>query len=185
MNKKALSARQERFVNGILKGLTQEQAYIEAGYKARGARANANRLLSNVVISDAIKEGQAADKHEVKDIRARIIAEYCKLAFCDIAVIFDENGNPKDIHDIDPDTRAAINAIDVVVTQLGDSVKTTRKYKLETKKGALDSLAKIKGLFVDRHEINFNSETLKAILGGLPEAVAVEVRAALLALTKK
>jgi phage terminase small subunit len=188
METKELTVQQQRFVDGILKGLTQEEAYVQAGYKSRGARARAcsTRLLANVSVMLAIKEGRKADREDALVTRDRIIKEYAKIAFCDVVNIFDKDGNIKNIHDIDPDTRAAICAIDVVETPLDEwGFKTIRKYKLETKKGALDSLAKIKGMFVDRHQIDFNSETLRAILGGLPEELSIEVRAALLALVKK
>jgi hypothetical protein len=40
-----LSARQERFAQGLAEGKTQAEAYIEAGYSPKNARANASTLL--------------------------------------------------------------------------------------------------------------------------------------------
>ena len=40
-----LNARQERFAQGLAEGKTQSEAYIDAGYAPKNARANASSLL--------------------------------------------------------------------------------------------------------------------------------------------
>lgn len=40
------NTRHERFVRNVLAGMSQTQAYIEAGYSERGARNNAHRLIA-------------------------------------------------------------------------------------------------------------------------------------------
>ena len=187
-SKTTLSVRQQKFVDGILKGLTQEDAYVSAGYKATGnrARAAASRLLTNVNILLTIKEGRKKDDADVEVTRDRLIKEYAKIAFCNATQLFDAEGKIRNIHEMDEDVKAAIVGIEIVETFLKDgAARTTTKFKLETKKGALDSLSKIKGLFIDRHKVEFDSGTLKAILDGLPESLAFEVKAALMALVKK
>jgi phage terminase small subunit len=53
-----LSAQQESFAQNIFKGMNQTDAYIAAGYKARGASATskAARLVINGKVSTRIKE---------------------------------------------------------------------------------------------------------------------------------
>lgn len=61
-----LTEKQKRFAEGIVKGLTQEQAYVQAGYKCRGAtarsRASHMATYSNVqayiseLRSEAVKD---------------------------------------------------------------------------------------------------------------------------------
>lgn len=55
---KPLTAQQSRFVDEYLKDLNATQAYIRAGYKAKGnaAESAAVRLLRNVQVQDAIQE---------------------------------------------------------------------------------------------------------------------------------
>lgn len=67
MAAKALSAKHKRFVAEYLKDLNATQAYIRAGYSAKGASQGAERLLRNVEVRTAIEAGQAklADKLEL------------------------------------------------------------------------------------------------------------------------
>jgi len=55
---KSLTAQQSRFVDEYLKDLNATQAYIRAGYKAKGnaAESAAVRLLRNVQVQQAIQE---------------------------------------------------------------------------------------------------------------------------------
>lgn len=45
-----LNARQKLFVQNLVKGMSQEQAYIKAGYAKKTARFNAARLITNANI---------------------------------------------------------------------------------------------------------------------------------------
>jgi hypothetical protein len=49
-----LKARHEIFASGIAKGLRSGEAYVNAGYKGKGALASASRLLRNAEISRRI-----------------------------------------------------------------------------------------------------------------------------------
>jgi|WetSurMetagenome_2_1015567.scaffolds.fasta_scaffold150207_2 phage terminase small subunit len=177
-----LTIQQQRFCDEILKGMNAQDAYIEAGYKSKAdsLSANSSRLLSNPIVQLELQKRRTKVELAVDASRERILREFCKLAFVDPAELIDENGNNKSLKDISPEARAAITGIDVIQTRSpGRRTTTTYRYRLESKKGALDSLAKIQGLFIDRHSIEFNVETLSAILTGLPENLAMEVKAAL------
>jgi phage terminase small subunit len=50
------NARHERFAHGLAKGKTQEQAYIDAGYKAN--KSAASRLSENVNLCERVVELQ-------------------------------------------------------------------------------------------------------------------------------
>lgn len=65
-----LSEQQRRFADYILKGKTQQDAYIKAGYSVKNvetARVNASRLLTNAKVAAYIAERQerAAERAEV------------------------------------------------------------------------------------------------------------------------
>lgn len=70
------NAKHERFAQGIAKGLSQTDAYTEAGYK--GDRTAASRLSTNVNISKRVAElqGKAAVRTEitVASITERLLA---------------------------------------------------------------------------------------------------------------
>lgn len=59
------NARHERFAQGIASGLSQEKAYVEAGYSPKAARANAATLLKreqsiSTRVSELLREKEAA-----------------------------------------------------------------------------------------------------------------------------
>lgn len=68
MDKKRLTPKQELFCQEYLKDLNATQAYIRAGYKARGhsAEVNANKLLSNTEVSARIAELKSVRAEENK-----------------------------------------------------------------------------------------------------------------------
>lgn len=76
-----LNARQFRFALGIIEGKTGEQAYVDAGYKARDAvaRTNASKLLTNPNVSAFIhsKRGQLEQETDVK--AADVIRELARI----------------------------------------------------------------------------------------------------------
>jgi len=175
-----LTPLQQKFVNNLLKGMDQKNAYIKAGYKARGnsAESKASRLVRNGkvrAVYDKARES-AAQKAEVS--QQRIMEEYAKVAFLDPRQFFDEDGNLIPVHDLDEDVSAALGGMDVFHrrTASGD-IETTKKIKFLDKKGALDSLARIMGMFKDKVGVGLDAETLSAILTGLPEEYANGVRA--------
>jgi len=182
MTKRKLTAKQERFKNCFIEGMDAKAAYIRAGYKARGsaAEAAASRLLRNVKVRSAIEEVQkrAAEKAEVTC--GRIIGEYARIAFFNIKQLYDGKGNPKKIDELDYNTAAAIAGIDVLHKKTQSSeIYTTKKIRLNDKIRALDSLARIQGMFNDKLVLGFTAETLKAILAGLPDEFSAGVRESL------
>lgn len=81
-----LTAKQERFVQEYLIDLDGAQAYIRAGYKVKSndvARASASRLLSNVSVSQAIKEAKAERAKRTEITQDMIIEQLVKIAFGD------------------------------------------------------------------------------------------------------
>lgn len=55
-----MTPRQARFVQEFLIDSNATQAAIRAGYSAKTAQEQSSRLLSNVIIAAAVKEGQGA-----------------------------------------------------------------------------------------------------------------------------
>ena len=85
------------------------------------------------------------------------------LAFFDPRKLFNDDGSPKGIHALDDDTAAAIVGIKVV--SVGHAEMGSGKvleYKIANKNGALDSLARTKGMFNDK--VNLGEESIRALL---------------------
>lgn len=115
---------------------------------------NAYMLTQNSDVAARIEELQelALKRHQVTVDRT--VAEYGKLAFLDIGKAFFPDGTLRPLNEMDADTRAAISGFEVVElnTQEENISSQVKKIKFVDKKGALDSLAKFLGIFVDKVE---------------------------------
>jgi phage terminase small subunit len=152
----ALNAKQVRFVEAYQRTLlagkpNATQAYIEAGYKAKGhsAESAAARLLSHVEVQQLLRgPKRAAEVARVEAVRGievtrdRIRLEMARLAFVNPKSLFHADGTPKGIHELDDDTACALAQFEVEeeVCDDGTTVRT-RKYKLWDKRLALRDLA--------------------------------------------
>jgi hypothetical protein len=78
--------------------------------------------------------------------RKRCIAEeICRIAFCDPADLFDQDGRLRQIKDLPPHVRAAVASVETV---RGGGIKV----KLWNKNNALDSLGRWRRMFVELQE---------------------------------
>ncbi len=184
MPKAKLTPLQERFKNNILKGMDGKNAYIKAGYKARGAAAevNASRLLRNAKVKAEIEAGQKKAAYKAEISQQRILEEEKTLAFFDPGGLFDENGALLDLHKLPPAVRRAIAGLEVI-NQADGSLKF--KYRFSDKGKSLERISRHLGMYNDKLNLGLSSETLNAILSGLPDEYAEAVRTALGELVSK
>ena len=144
-----LTDKQKRFVAEYLVDLNATQAAIRAGYSQNTARAIGCENLTKPDIQEAIQEERAKLSERTAITQERVLQEYARIAFFDPRKMFDEEGNPLNISDIDDDTAAALAGLEVVKEVDEDTGVTsfTKKYKITNKLGALDSIAKHLGMF--------------------------------------
>lgn len=156
---KALTPKQERFVEEYLIDLNATQAAIRAGYSKKTAQEQSSRLLSNVMVQDAVSEAKKERSARTQIEADRVVQELAKIGFADIRRAVKWGATPRDpqsddfeptglniypvalvpSHEIDDDTAAAIS--EVSLTQTGV------KLKMHDKKSSLDSLGKHLGIF--------------------------------------
>ena len=156
-----LTPKQERFVQGLFAGLSQREAYKQA-YNAGGMTdkqcdEEACKLAASPKISQRLAELVAKLQERNMVTKERVMQEYAKLAFFDPRKLFRADGTPKDITELDDETAAALAGLDAKEIIAGeDDADLCRilKYKLVDKKGALDSIAKILGMFEDKIKID-------------------------------
>lgn len=147
-----LTDKQKRFVQEYLVDLNATQAAARAGYSARTANEQGARLLAKDSVRQAVRQGQERISRKLEITRERVLREYARLAFFDPRRLFEQDGRPRDINQLDEDTAAALAGLDVLETYEGTGedrrlAGCTKKYKLANKLGALDSLGKHLGLF--------------------------------------
>lgn len=152
-----LTPKQERFVAEYLaNGLNATSAYIAAGYSEKGATAGASNLLSNAKVQAKVAEKLAKVANKLELTAEMVLAEIRKVAMFDPRNAFNKDGSPKQIHELDDDTAAAVAGLEVFDGQ-GDQKHAygpTRRVKLADKLKALELLAKYFKMLTDKQEIS-------------------------------
>jgi phage terminase small subunit len=184
LSKKKITHLQQNFVNNILSGLNQTDAYMAAGYKCSrsAARSNAVRLMLSNAIRSEIEKGQKKAAYKAEISQQRILEEEKTLAFFDPGGLVDENGRLLDLHKLPPDVRRAIAGLEII-KQVDGNLKY--KYRFTDKGKSLERISRHLGLYNDKLNLGLSSETLNAILSGLPDEYAEAVRKALGELVSK
>ena len=157
-----LNDRQQRFVAEYLIDLNATQAYIRAGYSPNGAQPSASALLSNPIVAEAVAEAQAAYLAAAGVTKARVLREYCSIAFQDrrafwervvvgvsfgVAVTVDRL---KPILDLTPEQGSCLAGFEAVIKNAaaGDGqTDLVHKVKFESKLDALEKLGEHLALF--------------------------------------
>ncbi len=159
---RSLTLKQEKFVQGLLKGLSQRAAY-KAAYDGKNMldktvdeRACVTLKKPLVAARYAELKAKLAERNMVTI--ERVVQEYARLAFFDPRKLFNANGTPKTLSELDDDTAAAIAGLEVseIWEGFGEDrryVGDLKKYKIANKIGALDSIGKHLGMFIERKEI--------------------------------
>ncbi len=144
------NARHERFIQGVVKGISPGPAYTAAGYKVTGnsAESAAARLFRNVQVKERYAELMAPAIEATGATVERVLKEMVRLAFYDMTAILDStNGRiaMKDPRGLPEDLRRAIVGIKPV--QVGEEHQYECKFA--DKQKALDSLARYLQMFKD------------------------------------
>lgn len=151
-----LGDRQSKFVDEYLIDLNATQAYIRAGYSARGAEVSAHRLLRipkvQVVLEKRMKERSVRTGITVD----RVLQEYGRIAFADSRKFFSTSGSLVPIHQLGDDEAAVIAGMDVSRPLGSDDAAPAEvlKIKLVNKLGALDSVARHLGMFLGKDSLD-------------------------------
>ncbi len=157
---------------------------IKAGYSENTAEQIGYQLLQKTSVQQRIAEIQGK-RLKAADITAeRVLVELARVGFYDPRRMFDEDGNPLSLHELDDDTAAAIGGLEIFEEYEGkgeDRVKIgeTKKWKINPKVDALKSLAQVLGMVKTQVEhsgsIDVNDLT--------PEQREAEIRSILTAIT--
>jgi phage terminase small subunit len=154
-----LTPKQQRFADEYLVDLNATAAYKRAGYLSKGNAAEvcASKLLSNAKVTTYISAKRLQVSNKLDITVERVLAEYAKIAFVDVRKFYDEHGHLRPIHMLDDETAGALAGLEVDEISAGENViGQTKKIKITDKKGALDSIAKHLGMFVEKVEVTGN-----------------------------
>lgn len=138
MAKRQLSEQRQRFVDEYLIDLNGTQAAIRAGYSVKTAQEQASRLLSNVMVQEAISKKMAERSKRTGVNQDRVVLELAKIAFVRMTDVVDSNGRIRS--DASDDDLSCIESIKYKESdnEFGGSVE--REVKIASKMKALELL---------------------------------------------
>jgi phage terminase small subunit len=172
MTAKESHPKRDRFAQEYLVDLNATQAAIRAGYSKNGASVTGTRLLADARIQAKISELRGKVEKRTDITIDRVLREYARLAFFDPRRLFDAEGNPIPISELDDDTAAAIAGLEVErVRSRGDDDEgktetSVIKYKITQKTAALQDIAKHLGMFIDRLELSGSTDLIERLTAG-------------------
>mgnify|MGYP000848301907 FL=1 len=168
-----LTAKQSQFVQEYLVDLNATQAAIRAGYSAKTAEQQGFQLLQKTSVQKAIAEARKDREERTAVSSDRVLLEAARLALFDPRKLFNDDGSPKGITELDDDTAAAVAGIEVVEQFEGSGkdrvfVGYLKKYRIADKNSALEKLFRHHGLYERDNEQKTDPLTslLHAIAGG-------------------
>lgn len=146
-----MTPKQTAFVAEYLVHRNASEAARQAGYSEKTAYSQGERLLRNVEVAAAIDAGLAKQANTLEITAERILKERARLAFLDPRKLFDAEGAPIPIQNLDADTAASIVGIEVLEQYEGHGedrvfIGFVKKYRLAGKDPSLAALEKRFGL---------------------------------------
>lgn len=159
-NVNGLTLRRQRFADEYMVDLNATAAYRRSGFSgsAKVCQAAASRLLADPKVAEYIAAKRVKMQDKLDITQERVLAEYAKLAFLDPRKFYDERGQLIPVPDLPAEVAAAMAGMEISVSRSGmdadgnPEYEDVKKIKFIDKKGALDSLAKHLGMFVDKVE---------------------------------
>ena len=160
---------QKRFCDEYLIDLNATRAY-KVAYKSckkdETANVNGSRLLRNAKVQEYISRKQKQIEKRTEVTQDRVIKELAKIAFLDIRKLYTDNGQLKNVADLDSDTAGAISSLETLEEYDGygedrEKIGDTQKVKLLDKTKALELLGRHLGIFNDKLDVNVKEKEEK------------------------
>lgn len=150
-----LTDKQKKFVEEYLIDLNATQAAIRAGYKkSEYTDTNANKLLENTRIAEAIAKAMAERSKRTGISQDRVVNELAKIAFVNMLDVVDEEGRIRST--ASEDDLACIESIKHKESSSINGDSTEREVKIASKLKALELLGKHLGMWNDKLDVNMN-----------------------------
>lgn len=158
---------QKRFCDEYLIDLNATRAYKVAYPNCKKddtANAASSRMLRNVKVQEYISKKQQEIEKRTEVTQDMVIKELAKIAFLDIRKLYTENGQLKNIADMDSETAGAISSLETLEEYEGygddrEKIGDTQKVKLLDKTKALELLGRHLGIFKEKVTIDGNGNT--------------------------
>lgn len=155
-----LTPKESFFVCEYLVDLNGTRAAIRAGYSKKTSRQIAARLLSKVNIQAEIQAALQQRRDDTLLTAYEVERELDRLIRFNIKEFIDEEGNPKDLHELSAEQAACIKELSLIETPLG----LHRNLKFYDKVQAISLKMRRLGLLNDKLEVTSDyAKWLKAL----------------------
>jgi phage terminase small subunit len=159
---RALTAKQEKFVEEYLIDLCVTQAAIRAGYSVNSASQIGSELMNKPHVQEAIAAAKKARAERAGVTQEWVLQELVKIAQSNMAdyMVATDDGDPYlNFANLSRDQSAALQevTVDDYLEGRGDSAREVKRvrFKLYDKAGALVQIGKHLGMFTERREVRF------------------------------
>lgn len=160
---------QKRFCDEYLIDLNATRAYKVAYSRCKKdetANVNGSKLLRNTKVQEYISKKMKEREKRTEITQDMVIKELAKIAFLDIRKLYTENGQLKNIADMDSETAGAISSLETLEEYEGygddrEKIGDTQKVKLLDKTKALELLGRHLGIFNDKMDVNVQEKEEK------------------------
>lgn len=136
-----MNDKQRRFVEEYLIDLNATQAAIRAGYSAKTAYSQGERLLSHVEVSAAILERKRDRSDRTKVNADWLLDRLATESVADIADLYREDGSVKPVHEWPMIWRQGLVA-GIEVERIADGMGTVTKLKISDRLKRLELIGK-------------------------------------------
>ena len=171
-----LTPKQQRFVEEYLIDLNATQAAIRAGYSEKFAGTNADKLLKNTNVAQAIQAAKAEREERTKIDADYVLKRLVEIDQMDVLDIMDENLNMKPLKEWPKIWRQYINNVESI--ELSDGEGWLKKIKWPDKVKNLELLGKHLGMFVEQKKVDVTTNGESINKPTLIELVAPDIKGA-------
>lgn len=161
-----LSEGHAQAVEFYLRGMTKQEALIKAGYSPATAAKAAWKIFGRPDVQMAIEERRWKMRHRSHEMVDRIQEELARIAFFNIGqvlMVTDDGELVFDFNEATMEDFAAIGEVQVESYYDAGQEQVVKRVKVKPldKKGALDSLARIFGMFQDNMNVTSEGGSLE------------------------
>ncbi len=136
-----MNARQSAFVNEYLIDLNATQAAIRAGYSAKTAYSQGERLLKNAEVAAAVSAAQAERSQRTRINADWVLSRLGAEVEADLADLYREDGSVKPVHEWPLIWRQGLVA-GVEVERIGEGAGHVTKIKISDRIKRIDLIGK-------------------------------------------
>lgn len=145
--KDELTFKEKLYINELITTGCKQLACERAGFASPPNRA---------LVRYELKKLRDYYAYSVEDQTKKVVNEFAKIAFFDPREVFNEDGTPKNIIDLDEETAACISGVDIQTLGKDKDFAQVTKVRFNDKMKALDALAKRLGMYKADNEHNVN-----------------------------